>query len=448
MPSRRLKRLFKRRTKRHSTYLTPPGLEHSDRIHVPCNDIRLVTQTSCANESENRKPRNCTIRRRPAFRNENYYVDDETCRAESIYDVDSIWSFENAPRRYRRGSDDGSLHSTSDENQSAEVDSDGDVENTDNNDSIDSSDAFFERHNREADKYNSLSGSGPIQSNTTAWVWPVVDTSKDNSLVRHNLQTCSELGSQRIRLIKIRPGRSSEMIECDTGVHFLSQAGQYTAVSYTWGSWVERCQIIVDAQPRLISLNLWHFLRQAGQLPEHFSGWLWIDALSIEQSNPWEKLEQFRLISRIFEGAEHTVVWLGPAYRNSDRAMKALAAQTTDLHGRARKSLWASPVAPAVLELCERQYWRRLWIYQELKASRKTGFLCGSQYADLYKLGSWLLEHPDESLEEKRWALQPSSAGFMIELLNLSPIDKSLRKMLDRTCRLHCTDPRDRVYAI
>jgi len=288
----------------------------------------------------------------------------------------------------------------------------------------------------------------PIPDRDLDWTWPAADALTDDSIARSTLQTCSELGSQRIRLINIRPGSSDDTIECDTKVCFLSDTGEYTAISYTWGCPVERRQINMDNQPRLVTVNLWRFLWQARRLPKQFTGWLWIDALSIQQSDPWEKLEQVKLLSTIFAGATGAVVWLGPAYGNSDRAMKCLGTQKTkSSRWRAPRSVWASPTSSAMLELCERPYWIRLWVYQELKASQTTAILCGSQWVLLDSLESLMHDNHDERVKAKMQALRKSSAGEMLRLTHAS-MDRSLRAMLDSTSHLRCTDPRDKVYAI
>lgn len=288
----------------------------------------------------------------------------------------------------------------------------------------------------------------PIPDQDLDWTWPAADTFTDDSIAQRTFQTCSELGSQRIRLIKIRPGRPRDTIECDTKVCFLSEAGEYTALSYTWGIPVERCQIVVDEQPRMVTVNLCRFLWQARQLPNRFSGWLWIDALSIQQSDPWEKLEQVKLLSAIFARATDAVVWLGPAYGNSDRAMKALTAQRTKQpRWKAPRSVWASPVSSAMLELCERPYWSRLWVFQELKASQTTAILCGNSCVHLGSLESLMYDDHDERVKVKAQALQSSPAAMLLRLIHAS-MDGSLRAMLNSTNRLRCTDPRDKVYAI
>jgi hypothetical protein len=43
--------------------------------------------------------------------------------------------------------------------------------------------------------------------------WPAADTFTDDPFVRRTLQTCSEVGSQRTRLIGIRPGALTGTVE-------------------------------------------------------------------------------------------------------------------------------------------------------------------------------------------------------------------------------------------
>jgi hypothetical protein len=250
-------------------------------------------------------------------------------------------------------------------------------------------------------------------------------------------------------LVKIRPGPSSSTIRLDSKVCFLDCTGQYTALSYAWGSPVLQRQVIFNDEPRAVTINLWRFLSQARELPACFSRWLWIDALSIDQSDPWEKLEQIKIISEVFKSAEETFSWLGPAYGNSDRAMRTLGTLSFKSPcWKKSRSLWAPPTGPAVLELCERAYWQRLWVLQELRASTKPTLMCGTMRISFECLKSFLLnDNSDERVQEKAKTLKQSPGTKMVSL-SLEFRSRSLRSMLYATRHLRCTDPRDRVYAI
>lgn len=289
--------------------------------------------------------------------------------------------------------------------------------------------------------------TGSILAHELDWAWPSPDIFTDDSVAPRTSQTCSELGSERIRLVRIlHRGRSSGTIECETRVCFFSEAGEYTALSYAWGSPLMPSRIFVDREPRQITANLWRFLRQAAQQPGRFFGWLWIDALSIDQADPWEKLEQVKIISKIFHCAKETVVWLGPSYGGSDKAMKVLA--TLDPYGRPWRSLYAPPLGPAILGICERAYWRRLWVFQEMKSSLSAGLMCGARHLDFAQLQKFLLtENVDERVDVYyKNRLRQSSAAQMVKLTR-EDLDTSLRSMLNATGHLRCSDPRDKVYA-
>jgi hypothetical protein len=208
--------------------------------------------------------------------------------------------------------------------------------------------------------------------------------------------------------------------------------------------------------PHAVPKNLWRFLSQARQLRVHFSGWLWIDALSIQQSNPLEKHDQVKIISQIFESAEQVFVWLGPAYAMSDEALRQISAGK--FHSSSGKThyqkILAGPAGSAIRSLCDRKYWRRLWVFQELKAARRTQMMCGNMLLPLEAFESFLrpllLEDSSVSmprLKNELETLKLSPAAEMIQLLQV-PMDKSLWSWLQETSHLDCANPRDKVYAL
>jgi hypothetical protein len=280
------------------------------------------------------------------------------------------------------------------------------------------------------------------------WLWPAADTFTDDSVCPRVLSTCSQLGSQRIRLVKIRPGPPNTTMSLAVRTCFLTQAEDFTALSYTWGSSVQPHRIFLDNQPIFVTTNLWRFLNQARRIPSRFSGWLWIDALSVDQSDPWEKFEQVKMISEIFKSAKRALIWLGPAYGDSGKAMKALPKFSPFSSRKSSRALWAPPLGPAILGLSERAYWQRLWVLQELRASRALDMMCGSHCVDLEHLISFLLaDNFDQRVQANVQILRNSLAAQMFRLIGQSS-DTSLRSMLDVTGHLRCADARDKVYAI
>jgi hypothetical protein len=278
--------------------------------------------------------------------------------------------------------------------------------------------------------------------------YPAADTFQDETIAHWPTITCSRLGSKRIRLVKILLDPPGGPIGCEVNTYFMDQAPSYTAVSYTWGSPLTYREILIDGQPCGVPKNLWRFLDQARRLPDvnHLTGWLWIDALSIDQLNPQEKLDQVGIISVIFRNAERVVVWLGPDYGDGDRVLTALGSDRTSGTRKASRTL-AGAVWSAIHGLCERPYWRRLWVYQELKSARRAELMCGHKLVPLQNFQRYLLDTAAPRLEDKLEILRQSSAGKMLKLKD-KLADVSLWSLIQETSRLRCVDPRDRAYAV
>ncbi|KAF2723830.1 heterokaryon incompatibility, partial [Polychaeton citri CBS 116435] len=147
---------------------------------------------------------------------------------------------------------------------------------------------------------------------------------------------------------------------------FLDKKPTYKALSYKWGS-SDSCEILLDGLSHKICKNLHRFLIQARERNDILSGLLWIDALCIDQVNNQEKKHQVDLMWSIYETAKQVVVWLGPAYEGSDRALRML--KKLSQHGWSLKKpskFWKSPEGIGAQQLCNRKYWTRVWIFQEL----------------------------------------------------------------------------------
>jgi hypothetical protein len=216
----------------------------------------------------------------------------------------------------------------------------------------------------------------------------------------------------------------------------LVEKFHYCALSYTWGDATPRYCIEVDGVQRFVAKNLWQFLSGACNRGEH--RWLWIDALSINQSDTEERSHQVGIMSSIFRGALEVIVWLGPDSGHSSIL--------TNL-GRLQE---ATTLRRAFVELCERPYWRRLWVFQEIKHARKIMLLSGrdflewDRFAGLFdgriKLYNIL---PTETARR----INCSPAAHMVRI-RTKLIDTSLWNLLHESRHLECTDRRDRVYAL
>lgn len=96
----------------------------------------------------------------------------------------------------------------------------------------------------------------------------------------------------------------------------------YTALSYTWGEPKFDAKFECDGCVKMITRSLESALRHFRQ--EDRSVVLWVDQICIDQENFEEKGQQIPLMSRIYELAVNTAIWLGDADDDSDSAMRLL----------------------------------------------------------------------------------------------------------------------------
>ena len=221
-------------------------------------------------------------------------------------------------------------------------------------------------------------------------------------------------------------------------------------MSYTWESPIatdKRYKIELDGHVRLLAKNLWRFLSHTRNMGKY--DWFWIDTLSITQDNAHERNDQVQKMSEIFGNATSVVVWLGPRYESSEKAIESLKRLKLG-------TTFGVPRAPPgkrfesqeeIHRVCERPYWKRLWVLQELKSAAEIILMCGNNNRYLSYL-RW--EHLQQLVyhypSDKR--LQQTPAGRMVALIKEGQAGTAVWSLMSASRRLQCADPRDRAYAI
>jgi heterokaryon incompatibility protein (HET) len=109
-----------------------------------------------------------------------------------------------------------------------------------------------------------------------------------------------DTGCRQIRLIEILPGQDDEPVYCLFRSHTLDHSNvQFAALSYTWGDVKsQKYSIFINNTAVDVKQNLWCFLKQARQ--RDYRTFIWIDALSIDQSNVRERNHQVALMREIY----------------------------------------------------------------------------------------------------------------------------------------------------
>ena len=259
-----------------------------------------------------------------------------------------------------------------------------------------------------------------------------------------------------IRLLKIKPGDSSAVIECETQIYPLNGGLVYTAISYEWGARPADRTIVLNGHPLRVRRNAWFLLSQLRQLGyDKTSNLLWIDLLCINQSDNGERTRQVALMPQIYKTAAKVTIWLGTIHRNGDRAMQALARPTS--YWRAKNNLhtvWAKDEGTAIASLCKRGYWNRLWIFQELMLAQEVEVMCGSKTISWRLFRDFLLDFdsttPGKRVIDKEayQTARMSPALSFVRLTAHKPSEATLWNLMTGTQHLLCAEPRDKVYAL
>ena len=103
-----------------------------------------------------------------------------------------------------------------------------------------------------------------------------------------------------IRILEIKPSEVN-YLSIEIRVHKLSNAPEYTALSYVWGT---------DSKDFRQMDNLNSCLAQIGL---YRPGLWWIDAICINQADTEEKNHQVTIMRQIYEKASRVYAWLGKA---------------------------------------------------------------------------------------------------------------------------------------
>ncbi|KAH8660070.1 heterokaryon incompatibility protein-domain-containing protein [Xylariales sp. PMI_506] len=270
-----------------------------------------------------------------------------------------------------------------------------------------------------------------------------------------------DTANHQVRLFRLHPHIVGSGVN-GSFIHAQLQSQlQYIALSYTWGSQSSTRQIGIEGGDSIdIGENLWDFLQIQNRTisePTLF----WIDAICINQSDVHERNHQVGLMKQIYANAAEVFVWLGKAADDSDVAVRYLTNQASKpLRQRAQGyyPLWSEAEGRSLSALCERPYWRRMWIIQELLHAGIITVWCGSQHFAWTDIESLYLKLKE--IERSNWfahhrfhmAVMQSSAAVMLWQRAhwrhpKTPVPH-LQTLIEIFKDWQCSDVRDKVFAL
>jgi hypothetical protein len=198
-----------------------------------------------------------------------------------------------------------------------------------------------------------------------------------------------ELGKGQIRLLHIesRSSQGADALTCTLSTHDLATAPAFTALSYTWGPShrdIDKLRKTPASDTRRINCNgsfgevgenLYDFLVHCiSGFSQDLLGYLWIDALSINQSDIEERSEQVKLMADIYQTAGGVVIWLGPEDHSTEPAISLMngllrltdverfALHPTEVKMHHSNALLELRNWQALAQFYQREWFRRAWM--------------------------------------------------------------------------------------
>lgn len=295
-------------------------------------------------------------------------------------------------------------------------------------------------------------------------------------------------------------------IKCKLSTFRLDQAPPYKALSYTWGAPGRIGTIQVDGQDIPVGQNLFTAIRRLCR--ESWVGYLWADALCINQGDDDEKSHQVPLMGQIYGQADTVLVWLGEELDSTERAfwfmrksclygqelMDMIQRDSSDpptsVHPHLKallqvrlESLNDDSNKHAVDQLFQNPYWTRVWVLQEFGHASSSLLICGCHTIDMAHMNLFLLfwetvfrfpvvlaEGPDwndgvfnpfQAISEVRAGTSTCQA-LRTKLreqsrwndltrnhpVKTSPAHSDIFTLFVKTRRYRATDVRDKIYAL
>ncbi|KAF2823946.1 hypothetical protein CC86DRAFT_384464 [Ophiobolus disseminans] len=198
-----------------------------------------------------------------------------------------------------------------------------------------------------------------------------------------------------------------------------------------WGPPSPTHEIHIEGAPLQTRKNLFNFTEErAGHNDYDF---YWIDQICIDQRNLQERSSQVGMMSEIYQRATSTLIWLG-----SDSAPLKEAAQ----------EFTQSKCIHALDTMLSDQYFKRVWIIQEILLARSIHVLVGGNYWISWFNMAEIVQAPEYIFRTRQRIMSIMSQASLIRHPEPAP---RLLPLIDAIRCFHehgCEDPRDKLYGL
>jgi hypothetical protein len=284
---------------------------------------------------------------------------------------------------------------------------------------------------------------------------------------------------QWIRILSLECGETDDQLIGSLTSADIHSGVQYEATSYSVGKTEKSHQILIrkgdQLRPLAITASLFHMLRRLRS--KTGTRRLWIDAISIDQTNASERGDQIMIMHKIYTKTQRVLIYLGEPEDTTFAAVDLMARIYQAVHNSppeldSRPLMWLrhhnlpDPREPWGWEPLKdffcREWFHRKWTIQECILPPRTTFHCGNWEADwnfmnklvtaIYNQGLAVIDHTTYSKVECRDRLQQGLAQFhaVAEIRNAyrSGHTFQLMEVVHRFQISRATDLRDHLFAL
>jgi hypothetical protein len=274
-------------------------------------------------------------------------------------------------------------------------------------------------------------------------------------------------GSVQYPLTRFVQLKSAEdgTIECTLRVANLSEVCEFEALSYTWGPAMPTESILLNGKTFGIRRNLWQALNTIlsdRKTRQSMSPYLWVDAISIDQTNVLERNHQVHLMPRIFSKAKLVLVWIGSYGPDVDIAVQEITAHKPWRPNQGNLDHLTPTTMGSLRTLFSQAYWTRMWIIQEFVMAKDMRFFYGNGHFNWNHFRLTMLYLDDSSvaihcqthvLAAVRESYQYIRNSSAFSIYRTRKLYKELSSFdvfeLVRTFqKQECSDPRDKIFAL
>lgn len=278
------------------------------------------------------------------------------------------------------------------------------------------------------------------------------------------------LDGKQMRLLTLFPGEEFEPLNGLIWVTRLDAKPHYMTVSYVWGT-KSRLSNALRTPVGSISITEPLYLTLKKLRKRQKSIVLWVDAICINQNDDDEKTEQVRMLAQIFQNSAQTLgVVRGDEQSNKviEMLMQVRAREVVSDESRAwprnlpfcPKS-WnerglpppLDPIWLKTVEFFRNDWFRRVWIIQEVVIARNIKLVCGKytlDWEDLYSATQKIDQDPEMRVQadEVRQSWQPFLRLGDLRHLEASSNRLSTLVLLETFRHCQSTKRRDRFFSL